>query len=306
MSDEKLKIEEETLTDEPLSSEEEAEIDRILKMASAEDDAKVDYKAIHDAVIEKARGEGIALFPTQRTGKRKKTLWRVLTGVGAAAAVFVVGFFAISLIDRSFTSLGRSNSFDAPHEVDNLGSKDAYVPTSAPSSEPASETGMPSSADPTVIIDIPATADPTFPAKGEVLTTPLPTDCLNNSAKVGYVLVCPFTTDPVDPSELLPELPGSYEAEFIGTELYASAEGVYNGSEYYYKCFVSRFYFSDASLGVGVARMTVEETGLIHFIWRVTEDCRLEVYFEGFTETEAIALLKTLPLCDRYAFGETA
>ncbi|MCR5611516.1 MAG: hypothetical protein K6F68_06780 [Clostridiales bacterium] len=307
MSDEKLKIEEEIMTDEPLSEEEEAELDRLLKMTAEEDDAKVDYGAIHDAVIERARGEGIAIFPVSKAEKRKKAVRRVLAGVGTAAAVFAIGFFALSVIKQNFPFLGSRVNHAAPQADSGNDNKEAYASfapaTDAPViSFPAAHTHIPP-----VVTEVPETPGPTAPTKGDVLKTPLPTEYFVENTKVGYLLVCPFTIDPVDSPELLPELPEYFETEVLDTELCACAYGEKDGKECYYKCFASKYLYPDAAIGVGVARMTVEEDeGLIHFTWRVTETCWLEVYFEGFTEAEAIALLKTLPLCDLNAFGEAA
>ncbi|MBO4384443.1 MAG: hypothetical protein J5854_03355 [Clostridia bacterium] len=307
MSDEKLKTEEELMTEEPLSPEEEAEIDRLLKMTAEEDDAKVDYRAIHDAVIEKARGEGVAVFaaPKSKEG-RGRIFRRVLAYAGAAAAVFVVGFFAVSVLKENFPFLSDLNKSFAPNEaVPRESDKHAYIGDSEATRAPlAAETET--AADYPTVTELPSAPAPTAVVKSGVLETPLPTECFTENAKTGYLLVCPFTIDPVDSPELLPALPGDYTTEESDTELYVFAEGRRGGSEYYYKCYAIMNYYPSAALGVGVARMTVDDSGLIHVTWRVTEDCWLEIWLEGFTEAEATALLKTMPLCDLNAFTEAA
>lgn len=308
MSDEKLKIEDEMMTDEPLSEEEEAEIDRLLNMTAEADDAKVDYAGIHDAVLEKARAEGIAVFPANRAESRKKTVRRVLAGVGTAAAVFAIGFFAVSVIRNSFPFLGSSSPRDLYDAESQPGRKEAYVTAPAANLLPAETTFAirTEQAPEAVETGVPFTPAPTSATKNRALETPLPTEYAARGTRIGYLLVCPFTVDPVDSPELLPELPDFMETEVHDTDLYAAAYGVKDGREYVYKCFESQYAYPDSSLGVGVARMTAEDTGLIRFTWRVTDDCWIEVFFEGFTEEEAVSLLKTLPLCDLTVFEEAA
>lgn len=81
-----------------LPPEESAAIDRLLSDFAEAENSEVDYASMLASIKAKARKENISVFPA--AGKKRGTARRVLTGVGAAAAVFVVGLAAFAVIRR--------------------------------------------------------------------------------------------------------------------------------------------------------------------------------------------------------------
>ena len=303
---------EETMKNEyELSPAEEAELDRLLRETAEADNKEVDFDAIHDAVLKKAREKGIYVFPAKKAAKRpaakKSGLARsIWTGAAAAAAVFVIGFTLFAVLNgingnssNNKTAYGESNDSAVKHG-------DAVV-TKAPETSVPEESFEPAFTPDTVMTLAPVT--PTADAARITLETPLPTEYPMRGGVAGYTLLAPFTVNAEEPAELLPELlPEIRELTSSDEELTITAAGENEGRDWCYKCRVlsSDSEEADTSLGVSVARYTTDFAGIIRYVWRVSEDSWLEITLIGF-EREAIdEMLLSIPLCDCEAVAEAA
>ncbi len=275
-----------------LSPEEEAFIDRALRETADAANRDVDFGAIHDSILKKARGEGISVFA--KPAGKKSSARRVWTGVAAAAAVFVVGLAVIAVLKNGFGFVfdkqSPSVSGDEPNE------HTVAVSTDKPGRKGGVNTDL-------------ATA---LPTQSAAVITPKPTenvDVLPTSSPVpdeyptrdggwiGYTILNTFTTAPAGAEDLIPEaLPDFMLTKASPTEL--SVKSYYMseyGEEWIYTCTASEL--GDTRLGVGAARFTVDPDGSVRFVWRVTETCWLDASFKGFEFDEAWDILLTLPLC---------
>ena len=285
-----------------LSPEEEAELDSLLKETAELEDEIVDYDAIHDNILKKAREEGIAVFAKPR----KKPAWkRALIYVSSAAAVIAVGLAALAVLKNGFGFLKNSgnqvafNGETAPHS-------DVAVSTKAPDSG-KDNTGSKQGSDP-IVID---TNSPVLETESAAaLTTPLPTVYpMRDGSVVGFVLLKPFTVAPVDSSELVPAaLPSYMETSVADTELLAASLGKNEDGLLCYKCRVLEddAVENDYGIATGVARYVAAPEGDITFLWHAAENCWLEIHLTGFGLEEAEQLLLSLPLCDMTAFEDAA
>lgn len=290
MSEEKMEIEYE------LTPEEEALIDRALRDAANAENDKVDFDAIHDAILKKARDEGIVVFSkprAQKADRKKSSAWRLWTGFAAAAAVFVVGLAVIAVLKNGFGFLfeneSGSVSEDQPRE------HTAVVNTKAPHKGNDGPSAI-TTAKPTESIAV-FTPRPTENAQAQPTNSPIPTEYPMKGGWVGYTILNTFTEDPVSAEDLVPEaLPEFMLTKCSGTELYATSYYKSDDGEVWsYSCRASEL--GDTRLGVGAARFTVNSDGSLHFVWRVTETCWLDAEFSGFEFDDAWDILLTLPLC---------
>lgn len=300
-----------------LTPEEEAAIDRILREhANAENDG-IDYAAIHDAILRKAREEGISVFakpakPAEKGGKagnnekpERKAAWvrYALTGLAAAAAVFVIGFAMFTILRDAFGTEKRSG-------------QTAYTPDDG---RPAD--GVVSSAEPAVRTEgIKGTSTPgiaTFDPAVETHSTdtipeptPIPTEYPVRGGVGGYVELASFTAEPADSTWLIPaELPEYMPYVCSETELFVTAAGKSEEGVSRYECRILRAddSLANASLGIGCASyQTNEFSGTVKYLWRVTEESWLSVEFAGFDREQAEEILLSLPLCDLTALETEA
>ena len=279
-------------TEYELSPEEEAFIDRALRETADADTAEVDSEAIYDAIMKRARGEGISVFA--KPAKKKSSYKRVWTGFAAAAAVFVVGLAVIAVLKNGFGFVfdksAEPNSETDPRE------HTVAVNTDKPKTDVMS-TAPVMTLKPSQDVSL-FTPGPTENIAVIPSNSPIPTEYpTKGGGWVGYTILNAFSEDPANAEDLIPaSLPDFMLTKPSQTEL--SVMSYYKneyGEEWSYTCAASEV--SDVQLGVGAARFTVNSDGSLRFVWRVTETCWLDAGFTGFEFDEAWDILLTLPLC---------
>lgn len=277
-----------------LSPEGSEAIDRLLSDFARSENSEVDYGSMLASIKSKARSEGISVFAPVK--KRRNTVKRVLTGVGAAAAVFVIGLAAFAVI-RTLPFPGM-NSHSAALEPGGAGDK---VVESGDSSHgnvlpDPGKTGVDTKTetkDPSGVAEPVSTAMPDFIDD----EAPLPTIVPIRGGIMGYVRLTDFLADPVYSAQLVPDfLPEFMELKLGEAELYASAYGVEDKTEYLYTCRVVEA--PEEGFDIGVARFTEKETGELTYLWHVSEDVYIEVEFTGFDREAAEELLLSIVLCN--------
>ena len=305
-----------------LSPEEEAAIDRILAETAAADDAEVDYAAILDGVRAKARAEGIAIFsPAAKKPVRKKlAVWaKVLSGIAAAAAVFVVSFFAVNSLlgtQKAPSSADQQahNIFDSdkkggpsysaedsqtlsPHAVadDTI---NTFSPAARGSSAPAeTQNGVIPSPTEDIAAVVTEAPDPTpsFEPIDPVIrtATEIPTELPVKGGVEGYFLIEAPDGELSRSDELIPAgLPAFMERVIYDGMPRVYARGVEDGKVYAYSCMAVSDIESD--LGVGAARYRASLSGEISYLWRIGESSYLLIDTEGFTREEGDELLRSI------------
>lgn len=291
MYDDELKTEEMEL-DTELSPEEEAALDRFMRETAEKDSADIDFDGLHTRILEAAKKEGIVVFPKRAKSSRDSFIRRMLPGAAAAAAVFVVGLAVLAILNRlpkSGTPNGQTAYADTPTGGDKVVFTDAprmtesmLLPTNI--------------AEPTALVIPTESFDIDNSTKAPEITA-LPTEYPVKGGTAGYTVLASFTQDPVSSLELLPDGYSDRFKKVVAEEdaLSASATGEDEDGLVFYSCRVTDV---DDSIAVGVARYTLNEAGLLRFVWRVTEDCCLDIIVEGFDRPAAEELLLTLALCD--------
>ena len=275
-----------------LTPEEEAAIDRALSETAKAETSEVDFDAIHDAILKKARAEGVVVFAKpkkkERTPGRAK---RIIAAVSAAAAVFIVGFAAFAVLRNGF---GYFENMQSASADDNPKRGDAVVSTDAPNKQ--GEIAAPTF----FATELPVypTAQATEAIDVHPVGTPIPTEyAMKDGSLVGYIAINCFTVEPPDSVYLIPELmPEFVELTAFDASIAVSGFGKDFERTITYKCRVTAD--EDLSLGVGWARYKLGNEGEIELLWRVTEDCWLSVNVSGFKLEETVELLKSIPLCD--------
>ena len=294
--------------DTELSPEEEAAIDRLLTEAAEADDSEVDYPAMLARIKAAAKEEGIVIFPSRKE-KRARIVKRVFTGFAAVAAVFILGFTVLTAtkVITPFDGFSSKTAFDDAHQSP---SGDVIVPGEhhggkndvGQNDHPSSTAYVPSSTvDPVIVTPDPIIDPEVTPSPDQsgmvVEPTPVPTEIAERGSLTGYVWLGTFLGDPADPMYLVPgELPDFMEAEQSDVELFVRAEGKSEEGYKFYSCRVLAEY--EVELMIGAARYRANDTGSVHYLWRVTDYTFLEVELIGFDRAEAESLLISLPLID--------
>ena len=286
-----------------LSPEEFEAIDRILAGVAAEDDSRVDYSGMLRRVKEKAREQGIVVFPAARAKKRGGLVKRIALGAATAAAVFVVGLAALLVLKTVLGDDAESPAADVDAYVSDKADSENAVKepvknTAVVTSRPLDGTKNPGTYNPPAAESTSEPADPAFTLLPDI--SPLPTEFPTKGGSAGYVELESFESDPSDSSDLVPaDLPTCMNVmpprEALPTDSAISAEayGEDAGKEYSYTCTV--VYDLDVELGIGVAMYKYDEqTGHITYIWRISEEAFLVADFDGFTPEEAQELLASL------------
>jgi hypothetical protein len=298
-----------------LSPGESEAIDRIMMSAACEEDAEVDYEGMLRRIKKAAAEEGIAVFPGAKARGRKSgrkgmsdLVRTLLIGAGTAAAVFVMGIAALSVLGR----FGVKS--EAPSaNVDELRSEKAFMTEEGSSGKNAHSQDDRSKPEPTFALvtmnptSLPEyTAEPTqeftITAMPEITADPgfddiIPTSFPTKGGTAGVADLDHFVTDPAILEQLIPQLPYYMSAKTAPEENAVYAKGVdpatQNDRSYTCRMIESE----DDELPIGYARFADDEHGLVRYIWRVTEQTYLDVEFSGFTREEAESLLVTMPLC---------
>ena len=277
-----------------LSPEGSGAIDRLLSDFAESENSEVDYGAMLASIKSKARSEGISVFAPVK--KRRSTVKRVLTGVGAAAAVFVIGLAAFAVLKAlPFPgSSGQYASAETPREGDkvvetgNTGTSNVLPDPDKTNADTKTETKDPGEAAQPVATEEPINNDD---------IAPLPTVYPIKGGVVGFVRLTDFVSDPILSAQLVPDLlPEFMDFKLGEAELYAAAYGVEDKNEYSYYCRVIDA--PEEELDIGVARFTESENGRLEYVWRVSEEVYLSVEFLGFDRQEAAEMLLSLVLCN--------
>ena len=286
-----------------LSPEEASAIDRILYETAKYEDGKVDYSAMLRDIKARAKKEGIVIFPSQRTKKRAALARRIAAGVATAAAVFVLGFAVMSVVNNAkaggkvsisdqiaanepaVTQTGDKivNTAKAPTKTTEVpvqsNSDVAETFTSAPvmTKEPVSEHS-----------DMPV-----FTPEPEI--SPFPSEFPMRGGTIGYIELDAMdgvlTSDNAPVPEGLPECMSIKRIN--GVELGAYAAGEQDGKAYSYTCIVLHDVESDLSIGVARYKLT-EDSDKVSYLWRISEDTYLDIEFTGFDKAEADEFLISL------------
>lgn len=278
-----------------LSPEEEANIDRLLRDTAAFDDSKVDYDRILSGIRRKAKAEGIAIFPAAKKSDKKKNgriVRGILSGFGAAAAVFVVGIATFTLL----TGLGKQSlapsAYDnqkstreeqtesaatfAPITPDHHSASDVEIVTQAPV-EPASRTEVP---EPTLL--------QTFAPIDPVIISQRPTESPAACDDVTYIEIAVPDGSPASAGDLIPAaLPEGMTVEESETELEVAAR---SEDGLYYSC--RALLETPADLDTGELRCSESDGAKLEYLWRIGESSCLEFEFIGFTREEAETLIR--------------
>lgn len=292
-----------------LSPEETAAIDRLMKSVADADDREVDYDAMLDSIKRRAAGEGIFVFPAKKKTKKEGLLKRFAMGAATAAAVFAVGLFAMTMINKLSADKDQSESPAVDAYVSESAS--GVKRTSRPTNNTAADTKAPSAITDTKHTEpvlepvstqspeaLPATQEPAPVELPDVSV--LPTSFPMRGGSAGYLDLDPFEEEPLTASDLVPvSLPDCMNLRTdTGTpgdtsNLSAIAEGESDGQEYSYTCTV--VHDLDVDLNVGMAMYKYDETsGHITCIWRISEDSFLVVEFDGFDLESAEEMLFSL------------
>lgn len=278
-----------------LPLEESAAIDRLLSDFAEAENSEVDYASMLASIKAKARKENISVFPA--AGKKRGTARRVLTGVGAAAAVFVVGLAAFAVI-RALPFPGTNGKTAAG---DIISQSDKVIETEQPSgnnvlpdpgkTNPGEKTGKNDSSSPA------EPANTAEPVNSEDVSEILPTMFPVKGGLAGFVKLTRFIAAPSCSAQLVPDLlPEFMEFKLSEAEIFASAYGADENVEYSYSCRVIDE--ADTELDVGVARFIETDGNCLNYLWRVNEELYLEVNFQGFSREAAEELLLSIALCD--------
>lgn len=282
---------------EPLSPEEEAAVDRLLRRAAEQDNARVDYAGMLKRVKARARKEGIVVFPAAK--KRRVSLKAILAGVGTAAAVFAVGLGVLAALKAlPFAEQNAPEGITADvSDSKNHSAGDPVKATDAFSTQTA-ESGE---TEPAYVI---ASEYPSFaseePTPSEAVVTLFPTEIAMRGGIMGYVELGSFETAPDDIDSLLPELLPSFmeltddaappdDEETLAVRAMGTSD---MGEDYYYTCRLSDEPEDD--LEVGVAKYKLMNTGELSYVWRISEDKWLTVELVAFDKTMADVMLQGL------------
>ncbi|MCR5808884.1 MAG: hypothetical protein K6G56_04920 [Clostridiales bacterium] len=301
MSDNIRKIEFEN----ELSPEENARIDRLLSEVAEEDDAKVDYSAMLKAIKAKAAEEGILVFPKAAAKKKKRgALKRVFMGVSAAAAVFVLGFTALTAMNVIAPKAGfRNQDAYAPEdnktvtESDHIQANRTACADFTIDPNLVKETSAATEAPAETAYVREATPVPAVPTDEPIIETAeptvIPTEFATKGGMSGYVAIPGFGEEPETADKLMPdEIPEFMEQKLDDIERKASAFGSDVEGEHIFECRVEEN--PDPGIPVGVAVYTDGYDGKLSYLWRITDELCLRVEFVGFDRKEAEDLLAGL------------
>lgn len=284
-----------------LTPEEDAYIDRMLRETADFDDSRVDYDAILEGVRRKAAAEGIAIFPAKKKPaerKRSRVIRGILSGFGAAAAVFLVGIATFALLDgtRMKANAPSANHDGEPHEhTASICTKEPEIsdapvlqPTFDAVTEAPSETdGITSEPDPTLL--------PTFAPADPVVITELPTREPTKGDTVTVIAIAAPDGKPETASDLIPqELPDAMTVEESGSRLEVTAEGE-DGA--FYRCRAVEE--APADIKIGELRCSENYKGVLNYVWRIDEDTCLEFEFRSFTRETAEELIRSITFGER-------
>ena len=304
-----------------LTPEEEAAVDRVLNEAANAADFDVDYASIYRRVKARAANEGLVVFPgarkadsrkaaARKAARKRNALRRVLTGVAAAAAVFVMGFGVYGAVRHGILPGLSSKEAQAPQEQ--LAAADSTEKRGGSSSAPtenarAEETAAPvyspapvqTESGPMVIV----WTDEPVPATDEPIT-PEPTEYAAEDMTFGFVELGAFDTAPDELQELVPEMLPDMEDMRGSTgggedPLQVFVTGAIDGEGYDYTCEVLPEV--DEELAVGFARFEQTAEGELIYIWRVTDTTCLKVSLTSFDREGAEMLLSRFALDNRIA-----
>lgn len=275
-----------------LSPEESAAIDRILSDCAEAENSEVDYASMLASIKARARKERISVFAP---AKKKNTAKRVFTGIGAAAAVFVVGLAAFAVI-RALPFPGASGKYAS---ADHAPQGDKVVETA----EIGNVLPDPGKTVPGVTAEakdpgaaVIATPDPE-PVNTEDAADALPTLCPIKGGIVGYVRLTDFLSEPTCSAQLVPDmLPEFMEFKLGEAELFAAAYGMEDEVKYSYSCRVAEA--PEEEFDIGIARFIELESGSLTYLWHVCEGVYLEVEFAGFDRAAAEEMLYSIVLCN--------
>lgn len=279
-------------------------IDRLLSGVAGLEDRDVDYKAMLRGIKARARDEGIVIFPSAGAKKRSNIIRRIALGAATAAAVFVLGFTVMKVVDRVTESSPDASKHTAAADPETTHSGDKTVTftkspavvTETPVYNNSSDTAETPAADGTEATEPVNVIETSAPVESDVPeTSPFPTEFSMRGGTGGYVELAPLDREITVVSDLVPDdLPGCMTIKRVDEPaLGAYAEGVYDGQEYSYTCRV--LYDVDSDLSIGVARYKLkDDSDKVSYLWRVSENTFLEIEFTGFDRKEAESYLLTL------------
>ena len=267
--------------------------DRLIADVAEKDDAEVDYEAMLRRIKAAAMEQGLAA--KLNAGKKKARTRRILRWAASAAAVLVAGLGVLGMVKMmegarkgAYDGMGDTAAYNEPEATEAVSATEDVksVPTAGPAVTEAAVTPVP-------------TAEPAAPTEVNVFVpaSPLPPEIPIRGGVRGYTYIEGFTAPFTSGGLYFDRLPDYMSVEPYEGYLGYIARGVdEEGCFRYIDCHLADASSSD--LEPGVAIYTIKDHGGISFVWRIDEDYCMYIDFDGFTYSEAEAILLSYTMDD--------